>query len=96
MHPKFSLLTVPYRLLRRSSSISLPCLAAVTLLTVPAKATPILSVTSALTGATAVISGISDLVSLLGLGSSAPSKLMFDFSATQTAVSLHDDRHCDQ
>ena len=35
-----------------------------------------------------MISGASDLVSLLGLGSSAPSKLLFDFSATQTSVSL--------
>jgi len=46
MHPKHALLTVPYRVVRRSSSISLPYIAAVTLLTVPAAATPMLSVTS--------------------------------------------------
>jgi hypothetical protein len=88
MHPKHALLTVPYRVLRRSSSISLSCIAAVTLLAAPAAATPMLSVSSVLSGASAVISGASDLVSLLGLGSSAPTKLMFDFSATQTSVSL--------
>jgi len=49
MHPKHALLTVPYRVLRRSSSISLPYIAAVTLLTGPAAGTPILSISSVAT-----------------------------------------------